>query len=72
MPDIESSLTQGFVKPREFIKKLLVRIQGTRHLVRYTGKFVISGVRYARIQLQLAYVEIGFARDLNSFGTDNI
>ena len=40
---IESSLNRGFLKSREFIKKLLVRIEGTRHLVRYTGKFVIQG-----------------------------
>ena len=44
-------LNRGFVKPREFIKKLLARIRGTRHLVPYTGKFVISGVRYTGIQL---------------------
>ena len=46
-----SSLYRKFVKPREFIKKLLVRIQRTRHLNRYTGKFVISGVRYTGTQL---------------------
>ena len=28
------------------MRSLLGRIQGTRHLVRYTGKFVISGVHY--------------------------
>ena len=39
---IESSLNRGFVKLREFIRNFLGRIQGTRHLVRYTGKFVIS------------------------------
>ena len=39
------SLYRKFVKPREFISNLLGRIQGTRHLVRYTGKFVISEVR---------------------------
>ena len=48
---IESSLNQGFVKPREFVKKWSVRIRLTRHLVRYTGKFVISGVRRGGIQL---------------------
>ena len=42
---IESSSNRRFVKPREFIRNLLGRIQGTRHLVRYTGKFVISEVR---------------------------
>ena len=39
----ERSLYPGFVIPREFVKSLLGRIQGTRHLVRYTGKFVIPG-----------------------------
>ena len=42
---IESLLNRGFVKSREFVRNLLGRIQGTRHLVRYTGKFVISEVR---------------------------
>ena len=37
---------------REFVMSLLGRIQGTKHLVRYTGKFVISGVRYTGIPLQ--------------------
>ena len=41
----KSSLNRGFVKPREFTRNLLGRIQRTRHLVRYTGKFVISEVR---------------------------
>ena len=41
----ESSLNRRFVKPREFIKDFLIRIQRTRHLVRYTEKFVISGVK---------------------------
>ena len=41
----KSSLYPGFVIPREIIWSLLGRIQGTRHYVRYTGKFVISGVR---------------------------
>ena len=41
---VESLLNRRFVKPREFIKKLLVRIQGTRNLVPFSGKFVISGV----------------------------
>ena len=45
VPYIESSLNRRLVKPREFIKKLLVRIQETRHLV------VILGVRYTGIQL---------------------
>ena len=44
-------MVRGYVNPREFMKKLLVKIQGTRYLVRYTEKFVISGVRYAGIQL---------------------
>ena len=48
---VESSLNRGFVKPREFIKNLLARIQGTRYLVHYTRKFVMSGVRYKGIQL---------------------
>ena len=39
------SLCRKFVKPREFIRNLSGRIQGTRHLVRYTGKFVITEVR---------------------------
>ena len=42
---IESSLNQGFIKQREFIKELLVRIQGTRHEVCHTGKFIILEVR---------------------------
>ena len=46
-----SSLYREFVKPREFMKKLLVRIQGTGHLVRYVGKFVMSVVGYTGIQL---------------------
>ena len=35
----ESSLNRLLVKLREFIKNLLVRIQGTRHLVHYARKF---------------------------------
>ena len=46
-----SSLYQKLIKPRESIKSLLARAQGTKGLVRYTGKFVILGVRYTRIQL---------------------
>ena len=46
---IESSLDRGFVKLREFIKKSLVRIQGARHLVLYTRKFVILWARYTGI-----------------------
>ena len=42
---IESSLNRGFVKPREFIRNLLGRIQETKRLVRHTGKFVIAEVR---------------------------
>ena len=49
----ESSLYSGLVIPKEFTRSLLGRIRGTRHLVRYTGKFVISGVRYIRIPLYL-------------------
>ena len=48
---VESSLYLGFVIPREFVRSLLGRIQGTRHLVRYTGNFIISGVRYIGITL---------------------
>ena len=40
-----------FVIPMEFVRGLLGRIQGTRHLVRYTGKFVLSGVRCIWITL---------------------
>ena len=50
--NIESSLYPGFLIQREFVMSLLGRIQGTKHLVRYTGKFVISGVRYTGIPLQ--------------------
>ena len=49
--NIESSLYPGLVIPTEFVRNLLDRIQWTRHLVRYTGKFVISGVRYIGIPL---------------------
>ena len=38
---ISGSLYPAFVIQREFVR----RIQGTRHLVRYTGTFVIPGVR---------------------------
>ena len=52
------------------MKKLLVRIQGTRHLLRYTGKFVISGVRYTGIQLYDARYD-GPTRSLkNKFNTN--
>ena len=50
---IESSLNRGFVKPREFRRNLLGRIQRTRHLVRYTGKFVILEVCYIEILLYI-------------------
>ena len=43
----------GFIIPREFIRSFLGRIQETKHLVRYTGKFVISGARYIGIPLYL-------------------
>ena len=33
---IENSLYLGFIIPREFVRSLLGRIQGTRHLVRYS------------------------------------
>ena len=49
------SLYRKFVKPREFIKKLLARIRQTRHLVHYTGKFVISRVHYAGIKLYIYF-----------------
>ena len=51
--NIESSFYPGFVIPREFIRSLLGRIKGTRHIVRYTEKFVISEVRYFGIPLFL-------------------
>ena len=48
---IQSSFSRWFVKPREFLKKLLVRNQSTRHLVLYTRKFVISRVRFSYIYI---------------------
>ena len=56
-----SSLYRRLVKPREFIENLLVRSPGTRYLVRYTGKSVISRVSYTGIQL---YITI-FSSDLS-------
>ena len=42
----ESPLYPVFIIPREFVRGLLVIIQGTRHVVRYIGMFFISGVSY--------------------------
>ena len=50
---IEILFNRGFVKQKEFIKKLSVKIQGIRYLVHYNLKFVISGVRYTEIELCL-------------------
>ena len=50
-PNIESSLHPGFLIKREFVRSLLGRVQGTRHLVRYTGNLIVSGVPYSGIPL---------------------
>ena len=49
----ESLLYLGFVIPRECIRSLLGRIQGTKHLVCYTGRFIISRVHFIGVPLYI-------------------